>query len=254
MKLKQLVHVIPAVFRKRQLAKKVKDIKANFRVVISLTSFDKRIQFIQPVINSIKKQSFKVDKIHLNLTEDVKVNDAIRNDPDIQINYFSIDYGPARKLLHTLAVETAPDTLIITVDDDMILQKYLIANIVHYSLQFPDSAIAHGGWNVRSFIEREDDTFQNSDFVNQIDELPQQVDILEGYSCVAYRRSFFDDSIFDYSDAPPEAYYVDDVWFGGHLNKKQIKKIVVPIIDGKRISLFEMWKIYFREMPQSAID
>lgn len=54
------------------------------------------------------------------------------------------------------------------------------------------------------------------------------VDIIEGYSGCAYRRKFFDQSLIDYSGAPKEAFYHDDVWISGRLAEKGIPRYVHP--------------------------
>ena len=54
------------------------------------------------------------------------------------------------------------------------------------------------------------------------------VSILQGYGGVAYRRSFFDQDIFDFvSKAPQECLNSDDIYLSFHLAKQNIKRQVL---------------------------
>ena len=37
-------------------------------------------------------------------------------------------------------------------------------------------------------------------------------DIIEGFKTAAYRRKFFTEALWDYSKAPKDVFFVDDVW------------------------------------------
>ena len=57
---------------------------------------------------------------------------------------------------------------------------------------------------------------------------PKIIHVVYGTGGVLYRPSFFNKEIFDYRDAPVEAFYVDDVWISGHLAKRKITSLIAP--------------------------
>jgi hypothetical protein len=65
--------------------------------------------------------------------------------------------------------------------------------------------------------------FRSEDFIGQHVRhglLPQNVDVLEGYAGVAYRRGFLELEMLADMRSIPEARYADDVWIAGHLARR----------------------------------
>lgn len=107
-------------------------------IVVSLTSFDKRIGSLHICIESLFQQSVKADKIVLWLS---KKNFPEKNLPEnltrlqsrgLIIEWVDEDIGPYKKIIYSL--QKFPEALIITVDDDvmypsdtidMLYQSYL---------------------------------------------------------------------------------------------------------------------------------
>merc|ERR1712032_1452656 len=61
---------------------------------------------------------------------------------------------------------------------------------------------------------------------------PGYVDIILGLGGVLYRKSFFRDGlVFDYDNGPPDfkaaCYFVDDMWFSGHLERLGVRRWVI---------------------------
>ena len=57
----------------------------------------------------------------------------------IHVNWCE-DYGPATKLLPVLQHEKDDDTLIITVDDDMVYRPRMVENLLLHAQAFPHAA------------------------------------------------------------------------------------------------------------------
>jgi hypothetical protein len=220
------------------------------KVVFSLTTLPSRINRIGPVINSIKNQTLKPDCIYLNVSHGTVVPDFLKGDSAITIN-FCKDIGPATKLLITLEKETDPETIVITFDDDIYYSSGIAQRLVDSTKNYPNSAIGFNGWNVAPVL---DHGFVDSEFIGPLDHnLPKKVDILEGYKSVLYVRKFFDQAIFDYNQAPKEAFYVDDVWFSGHLAKRGIDRIVIPLLN-RPLTYHEEWKVYWCVADYEDVD
>jgi hypothetical protein len=105
------------------------------RLVVSMSSFPGRVEYVNPTIFSIMNGLRKPDKLYLwvplNVSRfgsgDAEVN-GLKELPDnvkglpghfqgaVQVKVPPKDYGPATKLLPTLLEEKDPDTVIITID------------------------------------------------------------------------------------------------------------------------------------------
>jgi hypothetical protein len=195
------------------------------RIVVSLTTIPSRVHHLQEIVTCLKKQTLQVNRIYINLPiwserENRPYPTPSLND-DSQVKVIRCaDHGPITKLYPILDEELDPETLIITVDDDIDYIPERIALLVKWAKNYPDSAIGGSGfiignwWNFFGTICQP----KNS----------MRVDVLEGYSGCAYRRKFFKNDIIDYTGAPTEAFYHDDVWISGYLAARNIPRIVHP--------------------------
>lgn len=101
------------------------------------------------------------------------------------------DLGPRTKLIPTLERISDPDTIIITVDDDLVYRDGLISTHLKLREKYPSSITGFAGVG-------EDGKYYTS--VKQ----DTKVAVLEHYKSVSYRRSFFEDSFFNT--------YLDKCW------------------------------------------
>jgi hypothetical protein len=134
------------------------------------------------------------------------------------------DFGPATKLLPALQHEPDPATLIIAVDDDTICPPDMVETLIRWHQRYPSAVLGYRGWRVaKSFA------FDEAQFVfgTQIDS-PVPVDVVTGTWGLMVQPRFFDAGVFDCQSYPPEAFFVDDVWFNGHLARRGVPRFVVP--------------------------
>lgn len=219
-----LKHIAYCYFKK-ELRLKSNALADN--VVISLTTTPIRINNIWPTINSLMLQSVKPKKIYLWIPKSYvrfpeqtinELPDFIRNNPLIQTEFITKDFGPATKLLPYLETNTQKDQKIIVVDDDRIYPKHLIKTLLHYSNLEPNAAIGIGGVAVLGKLHTQ---------YNRTKKIAA-IDILLGSQGYLIKPKFFTDEIFNYPTNLPEAFYEDDVWIGGHLIKNGIRRLIVP--------------------------
>jgi hypothetical protein len=114
------------------------------KVIISFTTTPKRINKINPMINSILDQTVKVDGIYLNIPENIKGEKYII--PKEFTNILNIfragkDYGESTKFIPTMLREDNLNTIIILLDDDYIYGKDFIETIVEESKNNENSSI-----------------------------------------------------------------------------------------------------------------
>ncbi len=207
--------------------------------VISMTSIPSRLSTLTTTLNSLLTQTVRCPQIWINLPpncsefwQDAEGNlypEGLRGkwgieDERIKVNYVEQDYGPVTKLgalikrpmgLGTLKLDD--DTLIITVDDDIIYKPKWLAMILEAAKRWPDDAIGFAGWNVGGFLEGTGSY--------QFATAPCFVDVMEGWAGAAYRKRFFND--VDMMNYPPAFKFVDDVWISSVLNKRKIQRRLI---------------------------
>jgi len=193
------------------------------RIVLSLTTSPNRINSIERVLNSISyEQNLKPDLIYLNLPKIFKrdnsifqkIPEFIKNNTLININWCE-DIGPATKILYTAKLEKklsqSDNTIIISIDDDTIYPPDFIEEFYKYCKEYPNAVITG-----TSFIPYK--TINNVKYV----------ELLEGFSGVAYRVNFIED--FDLSffkTTIKECYLGDDFVLSNYIRSKNIPIIVI---------------------------
>ena len=114
------------------------------QIVVSLTTYGRRIYDVHLVIESIMQQTLKPNKILLWLDEAEFENNSIPAslnrlmDRGLEI-LFCEDIKSYKKLIPTL--QNYPDDIIITVDDDVIYPIDLIDRLYHQHLKYPNDVI-----------------------------------------------------------------------------------------------------------------
>jgi hypothetical protein len=201
------------------------------RVVVSLTTIPDRIRHIGPTLHSLLDQTRRPDAIVLNLPSHARREDRTYVIPPFLDALDAVeridcgeDRGPGTKLLPTLERERDPDTRIIVVDDDQVYPRNLVENLVEWSQRLPDAAICSRGFRIPAEYDIENrDTIYGTHIRDS-----ERIEIMQGSAGFLVRPRFFDASVFDYSDAPAEAFFVDDVWFAGQLARAGVDRYVAP--------------------------
>jgi hypothetical protein len=111
-------------------------------VIVSLTTFDKRIEEVYIAIESIMQQSVKADRIVLCLSKQdcspqtIPATLKLQEQRGLEILFCEEDLGPYTKYFYTL--EKYPDSLILTVDDDFMYPPYVIDQLIRAYQQNPN--------------------------------------------------------------------------------------------------------------------
>jgi hypothetical protein len=186
-------YIIPLIFRFGSNKNKVYVIPDKMtKVVVSLTTSPIRIKKIKPVIDSMLNQTIKPDRIYLNLPKVFKRNGSTFDMPlpkfitdnDLIYVNFCDDIGPATKILPTINLINDPETLILSIDDDIHYPEHLIETFIAFSKNYPDSCITGSSY----MFKKSKVTTQK----NTVLGIP--VELLEGYSGVLYKRKFFNET------------------------------------------------------------
>ena len=122
---------------------------ADQKLILSLTSYPARIQFVPSVLESLLSQSRPADLIVLYLSADQfpqrdgDLPDALlqaKANQQLEIRWVNGDLKPHKKYFY--AFREYPDDIIVTVDDDVFYEPVLLERLWETHLQFPDAVVA----------------------------------------------------------------------------------------------------------------
>ena len=117
------------------------------KIILSMTTIPKRKDRLTDNLPAILNQSYKFDKLIINIDDNLSDDDydfynALKKiDDRIEINKAEAKWRSCNKLLPTL--KKYPDDVIITVDDDIYYPKDTIKKLVEKWKEEPDCIIAH---------------------------------------------------------------------------------------------------------------
>ena len=176
------------------------------RVVVSLTTIPSRIDQIAPTLCSILSQTRRVDMIRLNLPyislkgDKYVIPDQLKGLENVKIFRIKKDLGPSTKLLPT-SLDENPNTKIIIIDDDMIYGSRLVETLVDiFKEKNGKCVVTNYGSDHESQISRLGGYIAGGKYVTSL------------FGCGGYilTPSMLPNDIYDYSNAPEGAKYVDD--------------------------------------------
>ena len=172
---------------------KYKTPKKKQRIIVSLSTLPSRVGNLYRVLNSILENEIKPDIVYVNIPKysnrekkEYYIPENVKRMENVKINIVHEDYGPITKLYPTLFEETNPESIIICIDDDKEYDKKLISHLVSVSDIYPNECVCVTGW---SFINL---GFFALPISLPINNIIKNVDILQCYNGVLYKRKFFD--------------------------------------------------------------
>lgn len=202
---------------------KIPRVKSKRKVVISLTTIPSRIDKIKPTLISLMDSSRRVDEIQINIPYKTlkgykyTIPKWLFKLKNVKIYRVEKDYGPGTKLIPTLKRENK-DTVIIVVDDDVIYGSRLIETYLNVFHEKHCALTTYGAFVTKNLSLKCENLPTFFRFRKA-----QYVDLVMGHNSFLVTPNMFSEDVFDYSDAPEEAKFVDDVWFSGWLNYNKIK-------------------------------
>lgn len=122
-------------------------------LVVSLTSFGKRIHDVYLTVESLLQQSHAPDRIVLWLSAEEFTEGDIpailrrQCERGLDIEFVEKDLGPYTKFFY--ALQKYPDALLLTVDDDILYPQDLVDQLYRAHLQAPDQIHCTRGHRIR---------------------------------------------------------------------------------------------------------
>jgi hypothetical protein len=226
------------------------------RMIVSLSTLPDRIMGLQPTLESLVHQTRPPDEIVLAVPrysirqkQDYRIPDYLAKIPRLRLLQSEIDWGPSTKFIPVIQNELEAgrdDTLIMVVDDDRIYPRDSIELYLHYSVQLPDAALTfRGGPIPRSRNWRHSKLVFGVDIQN-----PQRVAVITGCGSYLIQPRFFNQALWDYSTAPDVAFYGDDMWISGCLDRRGVEKYVVPASSMMRSVLRQFRTMSLSDVPK----
>ncbi len=123
----------------------VSDIHFDRPLIVSLTSYGKRLDKVHLVIESLMQQTLKPNRMILWLAEDEFKDKEVplllqgMQSRGLEIR-FCPDYKSYKKIIPTIQI--APDADVITFDDDILYPQNVIEKLVEGHRKYPDAIIA----------------------------------------------------------------------------------------------------------------
>src|SRR5881392_4061058 len=204
------------------------------RVIVSLSTVPDRINNLRPTIRSLLKQTRPPDEIVLAVPEfsvreqrPYVVPKYISRLPRVRVLHCAEDWGPATKFIGAIQDELAAgreNSLIMVVDDDRIYPRDALEAYLYYSEQLPNAALCFRGAAMPSTFDWDDAKMIYAKDLRE----PRPVAVITGCGSYLIQPRFFDGSLWDYSGAPPVAFYIDDIWISAWLSRGGVKRYVIP--------------------------
>ena len=114
--------------------------------------------------------------------------------------------------------------MIMVVDDDRVYPRDALETYLHYNKQLPDAALCFRGAAMPRNLDWRDARMIKASELRQ----PEAAAVITGCGSYLIQPRFFDESLWDYSQAPKGAFYMDDIWISGCLTRHGVQRYVVP--------------------------
>ena len=205
----------------------------NHQVIVSLTTYSKRIYDVHLVIESIAEQTVKPNKVILWLDEDEFTIDTI---PIILKNQmkrgldilFCPNYRSYKKLIPTL--EKYPDYNIITIDDDIIYSYDMIEKLIKDSKKYPECIICSRAHRYKHDSNGSLLPYKNWDFAIKSEPHPSHKIFYTSGAGSYHPMNCFSNEVLNKDVFLTICKNADDVWFNAmaKLNNTKIKLVNDP--------------------------
>src|SRR6266481_7343400 len=252
---------LPGVRKRRQQARFIRKTLGanrtfdNRRVIASLSTVPDRINNLRPTIRSLLNQTRPPDEIVLAIPEfsirekrPYVVPKYLLRLPRVRILHCVKDWGPATKFIPAVREELAAarySSLIMVVDDDRIYPRDVLETYLHYNKQLPDAALCFRGAAMPRDLDWRHAKMIRARELRQ----PQPAAVITGCGSYLIQPRFFDESLWDYSQAPKGAFYMDDIWISGCLDRRGVERYVVPASSMMRSVFRQFRRLSLHQVP-----
>lgn len=193
-------------------------------IIVSLTSYGKRLQDVSITIESIMQGSMKPNRIVLWVDEkwqDKRMPISLQRQQDrgLEIEYCK-DIRSYTKLIP--ALKKYPEDIIITIDDDVLYRYDLVERLVNLHLDKPDCIIANRIHRIVLGKDKKPISYLDWEWDANPSEI-SPLNFFTGVGGVLYPSHCLDDEVFNEEVFLDICKYADDIWFNAMALKKGTK-------------------------------
>lgn len=187
------------------------------KIVISLTTIPSRIQTVHLVIESLLRQTVQADKILLYIAQEQINKKNISKEllglksinPKFDI-IFCEDLKPHKKYFY--AIQEYPDSIVITVDDDIIYNNRLVEKLISSYVKFPYAVSCMRGHTIKIYDEETLAPYKKWQKEKKIVGIPSLLVLATGVGGVLYPPNCMSKLVFDIGKIRNVALFTDDLW------------------------------------------
>lgn len=196
---------------------------ADHNIIVSLTTYGKRINDVAYSIESIMQQTLKANRIILWLGMEFQARRLpqllmLQQKRGLEI-HFCDDIRSYTKLVPALAI--FPNDAIITIDDDLLYDIDVLERLILAHQEIPDCI--HASRVHRMRLADDGHLFPYREWHLRCKETGiHKLNFLTGVGGVLYPPHCFDDEVFNQEVFLRDCKYADDVWFNAMAIKKGI--------------------------------
>lgn len=224
-----IIYILICIFyRYKENFNKKGIVSSPNKIIVSLTTIPSRVDNLPLVVDSILNNTIVPDIIYINIprvsnkeNKEYEIPEELKLNNQVKINITDKDFGPLTKLYPTLLEELDPESIIICVDDDKEYDSNLIEHLLLASEKYPNSCICISGWNYINL------GIMALPITIPINNMVKNVDILQCYNGVLYKRKFFKDDFDDYINIK-ECKTTDDISISKYLNDTGTEILSIP--------------------------
>lgn len=184
-------------------------------IIVSLTSYKERLNIVQYSIQSIIDQSLKPDRVILYLAESKKEVQRYTDLLKLQDYGLRIIYDCPNILGHKKyfwAMQDFGDSIIVTIDDDVIYSKYCIESLFKLHKRYPYSVIARRVNRIKYQGERLLPYNQWHYNYRSLSSRPLNSLLATGVGGILYPPHILSEITYDLSLIKTHALKADDIW------------------------------------------
>jgi hypothetical protein len=204
-------------------------------IIVSLTTYNRRLYEVYLVIESIMQQSMKPNRIVLWLADEMKnenIPQVLRNQQNrgLEIRYCK-DIRSYKKLIPSL--KAFPSAVIITIDDDHLYHFDLIENLVNAYKNNQKLIYCVKMHRMKLLHNKKPEKYKKWK-MNYISSDISPLNFFTGVGGVLYPPHCFNEEIFNEKVFMDICQYADDIWFNAMalLNGVRVQKIFSHNING----------------------
>ncbi len=188
-------------------------VDAESKIIVSLTTYPKRIGSVWLTIASLLQQIMKPYKVILWLAEeqfpDHEIPDSLRRLEKRGLEIcFCEDLKPHKKYYY--AMQEYSDYYIITADDDIFYPENHIEQLWKGQKKYPNAVICH--WSHQIEIDEQGDFRPYNDWTDNGEDKPAYATLAVGCNGILYPPESLPEETFNKKTLMEHALYTDDLW------------------------------------------